>query len=112
LPPGGRQQLSGEVALKIVWEWNSGHNTFGDFFDPAVEKTREECVPTQTLDALVAARGLERVDAIKIDVEGHELQILTGAVETLTRFQSQILIEVSEETLRRQGRPWMRLSPS
>jgi FkbM family methyltransferase len=94
---------AGEKALKIASEWNSGHNTFGEFFSPAVEKTREERVPTQTLDALVAVHGLERVDLIKIDVEGHELQVLAGAVETLKRFRPRMLIEVFEETLRHHG---------
>jgi FkbM family methyltransferase len=93
----------GEATLKIAWEWNSGHNTFGEFFNPAVEMTREERVPMQTVDALVAAQRLQRVDVIKIDVEGHELQVLAGTVETLTRFRPRVLIEVCEETLRRQG---------
>jgi FkbM family methyltransferase len=94
---------SGEAMLKIASEWNSGHNTFGEFFNPEVEMTREERVPTQTVDALVAGQGLERIDVIKIDVEGHELQVLAGAVETLTRFRPRVLIEVFAETLCRQG---------
>jgi FkbM family methyltransferase len=95
--------FSGEAILKIAWEENSGHNTFGDFFSTSVELASTEVVRTQTLDALVAAEGLERVDLIKIDVEGHELRVLAGAVETLTRFRPRVLIEVFEETLRRQG---------
>jgi FkbM family methyltransferase len=93
----------GEATMKIAWEWNSGHNTFGEFLDPSVETIREERVLTQTVDTLVAGQRLERVDLIKIDVEGHELQVLTGAVETLARFRPSLLIEVFEETLRRQG---------
>jgi FkbM family methyltransferase len=93
----------GEATLKIGSEWNSGHNTFGEFFNESVEMIREERVLTQTVDALVAGQGLERVDIIKIDVEGHEFQVLAGAVDTITRFRPRILIEVFEETLRRQG---------
>jgi FkbM family methyltransferase len=94
---------SGEAALKIASEWNSGHNTFGEFFNPDVEKKTEERVRTRTIDAIVAAQQLERVDLIKVDVEGHELNVLTGAAETLARFRSSVLIEVFGETLRRQG---------
>jgi FkbM family methyltransferase len=36
-------------------------------------------VPLTTLDAYCAAQGIERVDLLKIDVEGHELAVLRGA---------------------------------
>jgi FkbM family methyltransferase len=99
----GASSTSGSAPLKIACEWNSGHNTFGDFFNPEVDLIREEPVLMQTLDAIVSAQKLERVDLIKIDVEGHELKVLTGALETITRFRPRVLIEVFEETLRRQG---------
>jgi FkbM family methyltransferase len=94
---------SGEATLKIAWDRNSGHNTLGEFFYPTVELAGEETVQTRTVDALVETQNLQRVDLIKIDVEGHELQVLAGAVETITRFRPSLLIEVFEETLRRQG---------
>ena len=94
---------SGDTRLRVAGEWNAGHNTLGKFFDPAVVTAREEVVRTQTIDALVADQGLERVDLVKIDVEGHELKVLKGAVETFTRFRPRILVEVFEETLRHQG---------
>jgi FkbM family methyltransferase len=47
-----------------------------------VLSTGELTVPTATLDDVLTERGLERVDAIKIDVEGAENQVLDGAVRT------------------------------
>ncbi len=44
--------------------------------------TGELNVPTVTLDDVLAERNLERVDAIKIDVEGAENQVLDGATRT------------------------------
>src|SRR4029453_10032343 len=35
-------------------------------------------VPLRSLDSLIAERNLDRVDLIKIDVEGHERQVLDG----------------------------------
>ncbi len=93
----------GEATLNIASEWNSGHNTFGDFFHESVEKSREERVRTRPIDAIVAAQQLDRVDVIKIDAEGHELRVLAGAVGTLRRFRPRILIEVFGKTLRGQG---------
>ena len=46
-------------------------------------------VPGRRLDDL----GLERVGFIKIDVEGHELQVLQGATETLARDRPNLLLE-------------------
>lgn len=40
-------------------------------------------VETTTLDAFVEERGIERVDLLKIDVEGHELEVLRGAERLL-----------------------------
>ncbi len=94
---------SGDARLRIAGEWNSGHNTIATLFNPTVRIAGEEGVRTQTIDTLVAAQRLERVDLIKIDVEGHELKVLAGAIETLTRFRPRVLVEVFEETLRRQG---------
>jgi FkbM family methyltransferase len=40
-------------------------------------------VARRTLDGVLAERGVERVDAIKIDVEGAEMEVLRGATATL-----------------------------
>ncbi len=47
------------------------------------------------LDDFVASRGLERVDLIKIDVQGAEPLLLQGAMRTLAEFGPDLLVEVS-----------------
>jgi FkbM family methyltransferase len=42
-------------------------------------------VPVTTLDAFVAQRGIPRIDYLKLDVEGHEREVLLGAQETIAR---------------------------
>jgi FkbM family methyltransferase len=49
-------------------------------------------VRTTTLDYLLSQLHLERVDMIKIDVEGAELQVLKGAQRTLCQNPSVILL--------------------
>lgn len=40
-------------------------------------------VPIRTLDSLLAERGIEQVDVMKIDVEGAEARVLAGAATTM-----------------------------
>ena len=56
-------------------------------------------VPVETLDALVARHGLERVDFIKIDVEGHETEVLDGAAATLARHRPTVFLEFNSWVL-------------
>jgi FkbM family methyltransferase len=52
------------------------------------------------LDTLVTLAGLERVDLIKIDVEGSEHRVLQGSAETLRRHRPTMIIEFNQETAR------------
>lgn len=66
--------------------------------DPVVEIPIE----TITLDEYVASRGMRRLDLIKIDVEGGELDVLRGAATTLERLRPIFLCEVLDAATR----PW------
>jgi FkbM family methyltransferase len=49
-------------------------------------------VSTVTLDDFADRTGLERLDFVKMDVEGAELQVLEGAGETLRRLRPKLAI--------------------
>lgn len=45
----------------------------------------EETVDVQTIDGFCATEGIDRIDFLKLDVEGHELTVLRGAADMLER---------------------------
>lgn len=53
-------------------------------------------VETCTLDDFCDRNGLERIDFIKCDVEGHEIEVFSGARGTLSRHRPTLLVEVND----------------
>jgi FkbM family methyltransferase len=58
----------------------------------AVGSTLVDVVST-TLDAFVTEVGIERVDVIKIDVEGAEMAVIDGAARTLAEHRPVVVME-------------------
>jgi FkbM family methyltransferase len=52
-------------------------------------------VPASTLDDLIAAQQLERVDVIKIDIEGGEIDALRSGDATISRYRPVLVVEYS-----------------
>lgn len=60
-------------------------------------------VAVETVDRLVASKELKRLDLIKADIEGWEMQLLLGATETLTRLRPVVFVEAVDFYLSRAG---------
>lgn len=60
-------------------------------------------VRVSTLDTLVADRGLTRLDLLKADVEGAELQVLTGGACAIERFRPTVQLEIEAPHLAKYG---------
>lgn len=55
------------------------------------EGTKVECV---ALDSFVIKDNIERIDFIKLDVEGTELDVLNGATETIKKYKPKMAVSV------------------
>ncbi len=62
-----------------------------------------EAVAVSTIDRMVEQLGLTRLDFIKADIEGWELQLVRGGREAIRRFRPVMLLELNAEALRRAG---------
>jgi FkbM family methyltransferase len=60
-------------------------------------------VETRRMDAIVSAAGVERLDLIKIDVEGFEWPVLRGGESTIAKFRPHIVFEYNTESASRGG---------
>jgi FkbM family methyltransferase len=64
---------------------------------------RLESVTVDTLDAVVADLGLERVALVKADVEGAEGALVDGAAATLAAHRPHLLLEIEDRHTRKYG---------
>lgn len=73
--------------------------------DKAVDprETLSEQIALDRLDDVAAREKIERVDFIKIDVEGWELRALTGGEQLISRHHPVIILEMSDRFLQRAG---------
>lgn len=67
--------------------------------DPEVISEEMMCVKTLALDDLY----LERLNFLKMDIEGYEHKALIGAKKTICKFKPIILLEINKEALARNG---------
>ncbi|WP_066780733.1 FkbM family methyltransferase [Sphingomonas sp. CCH5-D11] len=70
--------------------------------DDTVTNTHER-VTFYTIDQVTEEHALERVDLIKIDTDGHEVDVLRGAAKTLERYRPAIIFEMGPSALERAG---------
>ncbi len=70
---------------------------------PESGKVFSHKVAVETIDRYVAANGIARLDMIKADIEGWEMRMLLGAVETLKRLRPVVFLEAVDFYLARAG---------
>ncbi|TJW06555.1 MAG: FkbM family methyltransferase [Mesorhizobium sp.] len=65
----------------------------GSYIGGATRDAKTTDVSAITLDSLIDSHDLTRVDLIKIDVEGFELDVLQGATDIIERFNPVFVME-------------------
>lgn len=104
-----RRQLETNISLnglsncltvpKAAWEHSEKigwHSSAVPVWHKADMDDRTNLVQAITLDSLVNELNLKRVDWIKMDIEGAEIEALRGAKHTLELFSPILFIEVHE----------------
>ena len=88
---------SDEAGTASLWAPTSGPGSEGRATmhpGPGAERSATVVeVPTMAIDSL----ELERLDLLKIDVEGHEVKVLAGAAATIARCRPVLIVEVEQQ---------------
>lgn len=95
----GLGRKMGEVALVVDTESNRGCNRIGV---PSTDKEWHKVV-IWNLDEWIEDRKVGKVDLIKIDVEGYEMEVLSGATRLLNEFAPTLFVELDDSNLGQQG---------
>ncbi len=92
---------TGEANISIASEERSALNTIGaEFSYKGIEKIRTEKVPCTTVDAFVKEEALDKIDVIKMDVEGSELKVLKGAHDSIEKYRPALILGLNENALK------------
>ncbi|MCJ7634361.1 FkbM family methyltransferase [Candidatus Bathyarchaeota archaeon] len=86
----------GEARLKLNYSGKEGFNTLGRSTHRYSLVVGEETVPVVTLDSFISRLGLGKLDFMKVDVEGAELQVFGGAREILSEPDAPIILYESQ----------------
>lgn len=93
---------SGEITLFADAGNPGGHS----FFDWNIRRSdgNKITVPVYSLDHFLTQRYPDRkLDVLKMDVQGFEMQLLIGARQTIAKDRPHVLCEVTPDALRRAG---------
>jgi len=100
--------VDGQAPMRIAEDEHAGQNTLGDFCY-VVQLARQEMVAVRRLDNLSHDEKLPRVDVMKIDAEGAEVNVLSGALRLLRAHRPVLMVEVVDQALRGLGTSEARL---
>lgn len=62
-----------------------------------------EKIVLRTLDDFVVEHKIDRIDFIKVDIDGHEPLFIKGSLKTIARFRPIMIMEFNEQNLREHG---------
>lgn len=102
----GLYDQPGEAILFLPSQTGEMNNSgAASLYVSQVEEARQvsEAVSLVRLDDYVRNQHMQRVDIIKIDIEGAEMKALEGARETITRFRPLVFMELDLDNMGRAG---------
>lgn len=86
-----------------VFKDGTKHVGLGTLYPSSERSIPSGEIELTTLDEYCSVKGVERIDLVKIDVEGAELAVLQGGVGALQRFKPYLIVEIQPGTTHSAG---------
>ena len=102
----GLADVAGEATIYVpAGRFGDGtkHDGLGTLFRMEDRSSAEATISITTLDAFIESEGIAKVDMIKLDVEGSELNALKGGSQVLRTHKPMLIVEVAQITCRAAG---------
>jgi FkbM family methyltransferase len=90
--------VEGELPMVKVSGFSAGNFLVRAAGDLKPEQ-EAEIVPLRRLDRYIEEGRLDRVDIVKIDVEGFEVDVIEGAQDTLRRYNPVVILEFNTDRI-------------
>lgn len=96
----GLAETTGVLPIHEIENVHEGLSTFY----PGDRKIKEKIeVPLKSFDQELKTFGVNRIDFMKLDIEGGELGALRGARNAISRFRPVVMVEINEPTYQAAG---------
>lgn len=89
-----------EIELFVADEKSTGSSSISEHVNFSGIKERVKAI---TIDHYVKDKAFQRIDVVKIDVEGCEPMVIEGMMDSMRKFRPLVLIEVLDERLKTVG---------
>jgi len=94
----GLSDRSGEVPIYFNANNKHDHEGLASIFPIDQQDQTREMISLAVLDEIVEKEAVNRIDFIKIDVEGSEWAVLRGSRQVLQKFKPALMVELNDET--------------
>lgn len=86
----------------VYYQAKEGHSG-GTMMSKESKNNSLDFIEAMTLDDFTELNSIEKIDFIKVDIEGFEMNFLKGALQTLKKYKPSIFMEVDHVKLIRQN---------
>lgn len=97
----GLSHTSGTATIYTAaaqFEDGTWHDGLGTLYPTTSRSIAAGDIVLTTLDEFCSASYIEKIDLLKIDVEGAELAVIKGGLTAITRFQPFLIVEIQADT--------------